>query len=70
VAAPHRPQPHEVAAYSRHRPAGATAVYSIEALYDDLEALFAAARDAFEGHTLRDYYGRLAKRQAGIGGKL
>jgi hypothetical protein len=43
---------------------------SIEALYDDLEALFTAARDVFEGHTLRDYYGRLAPHQAGIGGQI
>jgi hypothetical protein len=33
---------------------------SIEALYDDLEALFAAARDVFEGHTLREYYSTVA----------
>ncbi len=33
---------------------------SIEALYDDLEALFTAAQDVFEGCTLSDYYVRLA----------
>lgn len=33
---------------------------SIEALYDDLEAVFTAARDVFEGCTLSDYYVRLA----------
>jgi hypothetical protein len=33
---------------------------SIVALYDDLEALFTAARDVFEGCTLSDYYVRLA----------
>jgi len=43
---------------------------SIEALYDDLEALFSTAQDVFEGHTLRDYYGRLAPHQTGIGGKI
>lgn len=42
---------------------------SIEALYHDLEALFTAARDVFEGYTLSDYYGRLAPHRAGIGGK-
>ena len=43
---------------------------SIEALYDNLEALFTAAQDVFEGYTLRDYYGRLAPPRAGIGGKI
>jgi hypothetical protein len=43
---------------------------SIEALYDDLEALFAAARDVFEGQTVRDYYWRLATHQAWIGGTM
>jgi len=43
---------------------------SIEALYDDLEALFTAAQDVFEGHTLCDYYGRLVTRQTGIGKKI
>lgn len=42
---------------------------SIEALYDDLEELFTAAQGVFEGHTLRDYYGRLTTHQAAIGGK-
>jgi hypothetical protein len=43
---------------------------SIEALYDDLEALFTAARDVFEGQTLREYYRRLVPHQDGIGGKI
>ncbi len=43
---------------------------SIEVLYDDLEALFTATRDVFEGHTLRDYYEQLVTHQTGIGGKI
>lgn len=42
---------------------------SIEALYDDLEALFTATRDIFQGLTLYDYYECQAPQQAGIGGK-
>jgi hypothetical protein len=41
----------------------------IEALYDDLEVLFRAARDTCEGQTLREYYGRLVPHQDGIGGE-
>ena len=44
---------------------------SIEALYDDLEALFtAAAGDGFEGCTLCDYYERLTRQQIGVTGKI
>jgi hypothetical protein len=44
---------------------------SIEALYDDLEALFTAAGgDGFEGCTLRDYYERLTRQQIGVTGKI
>jgi hypothetical protein len=42
---------------------------SIEALYDDLEALFTAAQDIFEGLTLCDYYECQASHQAGTGGE-
>ena len=43
---------------------------SIEALYDDLESLFTAARGVFEGQTLREYYSRLAPHPNDTCGKL